>query len=163
VLVGARAVLIRGAAGSGKSRLALALIEAAQENACLGGLRFARLVGDDRVHVEAAGARLLVRPAPSLAGLIEVRSLGIRRLAHEGVAVVGWVIDLAAADAQRLPAADQRETVIAGVRLPRLAVASGQDALPAVLALLATADGDDGTGPAEAFAGGSARALAAEK
>jgi hypothetical protein len=77
------------------------------------------------------------------------------------------VIDLAAADAQRLPAADQRETVIAGVRLPRLAVASGQDALPAVLALLATADGGDGTGPAEALARGSAAGstagLAAEK
>ncbi len=47
VLVGARAVLIRGAAGAGKSRLAFALIEAGR----CGALPFARLVGDDRVHI----------------------------------------------------------------------------------------------------------------
>ena len=48
-LSGARAVLIRGAAGAGKSRLALALIEASQT----GLFPFARLVGDDRVHLRA--------------------------------------------------------------------------------------------------------------
>ena len=51
VLVGDRAVLIRGPSGSGKSALAYALIRAAE----IGG--FARLVGDDRVHVEAANGR----------------------------------------------------------------------------------------------------------
>ena len=76
MLVGARAVLIRGPAGSGKSRLALALLHAAKQ----GLMPFARLVADDRAHVEAAHGRLLVRPAPALAGLIEVRGLGIRRL-----------------------------------------------------------------------------------
>ena len=64
VLVGARAVLIRGPSGSGKSRLALALLHAARQ----GLLPFARLVADDRAHVEAAHGRLLVRPAPALAG-----------------------------------------------------------------------------------------------
>jgi HPr kinase/phosphorylase len=54
VLVGARAVLIRGPAGAGKSSLAYALIRAADA-----GLPFARLVGDDRVHVEAAHGRVL--------------------------------------------------------------------------------------------------------
>ena len=58
VLVGARAVLIRGPSGAGKSRLALDLIEAARA----GALLFARLVGDDRVHLEPIGGRLLVRP-----------------------------------------------------------------------------------------------------
>ena len=130
VLAGARAVLIRGASGTGKSRLALALVQAAQA----GSLPFARLVGDDRVHLEAQHERLLVRPAAALAGLIEVRGLGIRRLDHEPVAVVGLVVDLAADDAQRLPAAP--DTIISGVRLPRLAVAAGCDPLPGVLALL---------------------------
>ena len=133
VLAGARAVLIRGASGSGKSRLALALVQAAQA----GSLPFARLVGDDRVHLEAQHERLLVRPAAALAGLIEVRGLGIRRLDHEPVAVVGLVVDLAADDAERLPAAP--DTIISGVRLPRLAVAAGCDPLPGVLALLAGA------------------------
>ena len=130
VLAGARAVLIRGASGTGKSRLALALLQAAS-------LPFARLVGDDRVHLEAHHERLLVRPAAALAGLIEVRGLGIRQLDHEPVAMVGMVVDLAADDAERLPAA--QDTIIAGVRLPRLAVAAGSDPLPGVLAILSGA------------------------
>jgi HPr kinase/phosphorylase len=131
VLVGARAVLIRGPSGSGKSRLSLDLIQAA----CSGSPRFARLVGDDRVHVEAVHGRLLVRPAPSLAGLIEVRGVGIRKLPYEPGAVVGLVVDLAA-DAKRLPQAEQQRTELEGIGLARLAVAAGQPALPAVLAIL---------------------------
>jgi HPr kinase/phosphorylase len=130
VLTGARAVLIRGPAGAGKSRFALALIAAAQT----GLLQFARLVGDDRVHLEPSHGRLLVRPAATLAGLIELRGLGIRQLEHEPAAVVGLVVDLAAEDAERLPAAS--EAAIAGVRLPRLAVPTGVDPLPGVLALV---------------------------
>src|SRR5947209_968172 len=79
VLVGARAVLIRGPAGSGKSRLALDLIDAA----AAGLLPFGRLVADDRAHVEAVHGRLLVRPAARLAGLIEMRGLGLRRFPFE--------------------------------------------------------------------------------
>jgi len=134
VLAGARAVLIRGPAGAGKSRLVLALLDAAD----IGLLHVARLVGDDRVHLEACHGRLLVRPAAALAGLIEVRGSGIRRLPYEPVAVVGLVVDLAAADAERMPAAADRETTICDIRLPRLAVASGADPLPAVLAFVRT-------------------------
>jgi HPr kinase/phosphorylase len=130
VLAGARAVLIRGPAGAGKSQLALALIRAAQT----GLLRFARLVGDDRVHLEPWHGRLLVRPAAALAGLIEVHGLGIRRLEYEPAAVVGLVVDLAAQDAERLPAATA--TAIAGVSLPRLAVAPGAEGFAPVLAAL---------------------------
>ena len=135
VLIGAHAVLIRGRSGSGKSRLALALLEAA----ALGALPFARLVADDRAHVEAAHGRLLVRPAPALAGLIEVHGLGIRRVPHEAVARVGFVVELGANDAERLPARDQIEIDIEGVALPRLGVAAGADPLPIVLAHLKTA------------------------
>jgi serine kinase of HPr protein (carbohydrate metabolism regulator) len=131
VLVGARAVLIRGPSGSGKSRLALELIAAARG----GALRFARLVGDDRVHVEAAHGRLLVRPAPTLAGMIELRGAGILKLTHEPSAVVGLVVDLAAA-AERLPDVMLARTELEGIALARLAVAAGEQALPAVLALL---------------------------
>ncbi|MFA6268045.1 MAG: HPr kinase/phosphatase C-terminal domain-containing protein [Pseudolabrys sp.] len=130
VLVGATAVLIRGASGAGKSQLAFALIEAGRQ----GLLPFARLVADDRAVVEALNGRLLVRPAAPLAGLIEIRGLGIRRLPHEPVAVVGLVIDLGAADGERLPAPESGETAVSGVVLPRLAVAPGTDALPLVLA-----------------------------
>ena len=98
VLVGARAVLIQGPPGAGKSRLALALLSAAQT----GQLTFARLVADDRVLIEPVHGRLLARPAPVLAGLLEVRGLGIRRVPYEPVAVVGTVVELARSEERRV-------------------------------------------------------------
>jgi HPr kinase/phosphorylase len=131
VLVGARAVLIRGPSGAGKSRLALDLLDAARG----GRLAFARLIADDRAALEASHGRLLIRPASALAGLIEVRGLGIMRMPYEPVAVVGLVVDLAA-DAERLPAAGARQTVIEGIEIARVSVAPDAEALPVVLAAL---------------------------
>ena len=136
VLIGAHAVLIRGAAGSGKSSLALALTQAGQS----GTLPFTRLVGDDRVHVEAAHGRLLVRPAETLGGLIEIRGLGIRRLPFEPLAAVGLVIDLGAADAARLPAPDSAVTEVAAIAVPRLGVAACTDPFGVLVAALRTAE-----------------------
>jgi len=130
VLTGRRALLIRGPAGSGKSRLALALIEAARA----GQLPFARLVADDRVEVEARHGRLLLRAPETLAGLIEVRGVGIRRVPHESMAVAGWIVDLDAPDAERMPDLSAQSAEIEGVRLPRLALAAGADGLAAALA-----------------------------
>jgi len=132
VLVGAKAVLIRGPAGSGKSQLVWNLLNAAAQ----GVLPFARLVADDRVHVESRSGRLLARPPQALAGMIEIYGLGIRRVEFEALAAVGTVIDLAANDASRHPGA--LSTVVAGVTVPRLAVAAGMAALPMVLAALRT-------------------------
>ena len=67
--------------------------------------------------LEPANGRLLVRPAEALAGLIEVRGVGIRRLDHEPSAVVGLVVDLAAADAERLPETERQH---AGYRWHKL-------------------------------------------
>jgi HPr kinase/phosphorylase len=136
VLVGARAVLIRGAAGSGKSSLAFALIRAGET----GALPFARLVGDDRVHLEATHGRLLVRPAEALTSLIEIRGLGIRRVPFEPLAVVGLIVDLGATDAERLPRENSAVTEVAGVTLPRLAVAPGTDPVLLVFAALRTTE-----------------------
>ena len=130
VLVGAKAVLIRGPSGSGKSRLAWDLLQSA--------LPFSRLVIDDRAIVDAHAGRLLVRPAPALAGIIEIYGLGIRRLPFEPMAEVGLVVDLAAEDADRIPATTAETTTIAGVILPRLAIAAGMNGLPLVLAALRT-------------------------
>ena len=130
VLIGRKAVLIRGPAGSGKSQLVWDLLQSA--------LPFTRLVADDRAYVEACAGRLLVRPAPALAGMLEIRGLGIRRLPYEGVAAVGLVVDLAAEDAARQPGQEAGKAVIGGVSLPRLAVAPGMPALAMLLALLKT-------------------------
>lgn len=139
VLAGPKAVLIRGPSGSGKSLLAWNLINAASQRL----LTFTRLVGDDRVQVIAQSDQLLVRPAPELSGLIEIHGLGIRRLPFESIAVVGWVVDLATSDAARLPAAEAATAWIAGVTVPRLAVAPGMAVLPMVLAALRTSPAGD--------------------
>jgi hypothetical protein len=72
--------------------------------------------------------------------LIEVRGLGIRRLDYEPMAVVGLVVDLAAEDAERMPALS--EAVLLGVPVRRLALPAGGAPLTPVLALLRSPDGD---------------------
>jgi serine kinase of HPr protein (carbohydrate metabolism regulator) len=139
VLVGNRAVLIRGPSGSGKSRLAFDLILAGRA----GQIPAATLVGDDRVYLEAAQGQLMVRPARELAGLIEIRGLGIRRCDFAEQAAVGLVVDLAAADAERMPASGALFTSIDGVIIPRIPVDSAFQPLPVVVAALSTRPSDD--------------------
>lgn len=63
---GWRGVLIEGPSGAGKSTLALSVLAG----------RF-RLVADDRVVVWACGGQVFGRAPPPLAGLIEVRGVGV--------------------------------------------------------------------------------------
>lgn len=116
VLLDEAGVLIRGPSGSGKSALCLSLLD----RFFLEG-RHSRLVGDDRIRLEAHHGRLVARPHPALAGLIEIRGLGIRRLAtHAPAAVLRLVVDLVA-EAERLP--ETLETaLLLGVAVPRLAL-----------------------------------------
>ena len=137
VLVGNRAVLIRGPSGAGKSRLAFDLILAGRA----GQIALALLVGDDRVHLEAREDQLIVRPARELAGLIEIRGLGIRRCDFAEDAIVGLVADLNAADAERMPPQEALLTSIHGVNLPRIPVEAGYSALPLIVAWLTTTAG----------------------
>jgi HPr kinase/phosphorylase len=132
VLVGSRAVLIRGPSGSGKSRLAFDLILAGSA----GQIAKAVLVGDDRVFLEENNGQLIVRPSRELAGMIEIRGLGIRRCDFAEQAIVGLVVDLCAADAERMPPAEAMLTRISGVEIPRIPVGAGFSALPVVVAAL---------------------------
>jgi serine kinase of HPr protein (carbohydrate metabolism regulator) len=66
VAIDGRAVLIEGAPGTGKSSLALALID-----------RGAALVGDDGLTLSLRGASVWAAPPPNTAGLIEIRNVGI--------------------------------------------------------------------------------------
>lgn len=111
-LVGDAGVLIRGASGSGKSSLLLALIAAdSRRNA---------LVADDRVALAAHGGRVLATVPSALAGLIEVRGQGILQRPHVSPAVVDLVVDLLPpAACQRMPDPDAR-TGIVGIDLPLL-------------------------------------------
>jgi hypothetical protein len=86
-------VLIRGASGSGKSRLALALITAARARGA-----FSRLIGDDRIKLENCSGRLIARGHSHILGQIEQRGVGILRLPFLPAAVIRLVVDLAPAD-----------------------------------------------------------------
>jgi serine kinase of HPr protein (carbohydrate metabolism regulator) len=86
----------------------------------------------------ARDGQLLVQNVPELAGMIEIRGLGIRKMDSAVEAVVGVVVDLAATDADRLPPPKALKTTISGMELPRIPVAAGQNPLPLVLAFLTT-------------------------
>ena len=135
VKVGHRAVLIRGPSGAGKSRLAFDLIMAGRA----GLIDKTVLVGDDRIYLALVGNEIEARPAQILAGLIEIRGLGIRRCDFVEHATVGLVVDLAAADAVRLPPPEALFTSIFGVKIPRSPVGVGFSPLPLVVAALTTA------------------------
>jgi HPr kinase/phosphorylase len=132
VRAGDCAVLIRGPSGSGKSRLAFNLLLAGRA----GLIAPATLVGDDRVHVWTHEGGLMVRPASALAGLIEIRGLGIRRCDFAPEARIGLVVDLDAADAERLPPPDALQARIKGILIPRIPVKQGFSGLPLVIAAL---------------------------
>lgn len=136
VLIGERAVVIRGPSGSGKSTLALALLDAART----GLLPYARLVADDRVKLFSAHGRLLAAAPEAILGMIEVRGLGIRRADCEPLAAVGLIVDLAAEDGVRMPEANACQTEILSVKVPRLPVKKGEAAFPLLLAALTTTE-----------------------
>jgi hypothetical protein len=107
VAIDGRALMIEGAPGSGKSSLALALID-----------RGARLIGDDAVLLEAAGERLLASPHPRVAGLIEVRNVGLVPMPVLGGVPVALVLVLDPDAPRHVEAAETGER--AGVVVPLL-------------------------------------------
>ena len=120
---GPRAVLLRGCSGSGKSDLGLRLIDA-------GG----RLVADDQSELKRRGALIIVRSPPTIAGLIEVRGLGIVRVEALAEAPLALIADLAAPETiERLPERDKERLL--GLDLPRIAVAPFEVSAAAKVAL----------------------------
>ncbi len=111
-----RAVLIEGAPGSGKSSLALALID-----------RGALLIGDDGVTLEDREGRLWAMPPPNIAGLIEVRNVGLVPLPTAS-APLALVIRLDAAAPRFVDSAGSAKR--AGHRLPLIALDPGSPILP---------------------------------
>lgn len=115
VVIGEAGVLITGASGAGKSTLARTLVAAVRAEG-----QFAALVADDRVRLSRAGGRVVARPHPRIAGLLEVRGVGILQVPFEPAACLALVADLGDEPASRLPDAGQATTQLLGRDLPLL-------------------------------------------
>jgi HPr kinase/phosphorylase len=93
VAVDGAALLLRGPPGAGKSDLALRLIDAG-----------ARLVADDQVELRRSGRQILTRAPATLAGLVEIRGIGIVRVDALEEAPLALIVDLIlSGEVERLP------------------------------------------------------------
>ncbi len=133
IALGDKAALIRGPSGSGKSDLALRCIMHPPTSF---STTSALLVADDRVVLEKRGPSLIASPPSTLAGLIEVRGLGIYHLEHKSAVPVTLIVDLVPREhIERLPEATARTELLA-TTLPIIQLCS-HDASSAHKVLLA--------------------------
>ena len=99
-------VLIRGPSGSGKSDLALRLIDDG-----------AGLIADDQVVIKAVGQELYLSPPDSLSGLIEVRGVGVIKIGYVRDIRLCLIIELDPSnDIQRIPTIE--EELIKNIPVP---------------------------------------------
>jgi len=123
IAIDGRAVLLRGASGSGKSDLALRLIDAG-----------ARLIADDQSELHRHGDAIIARAPVTIAGLVEVRGIGIFRLDALAEAPVALIVDLVPSETlERLPV--RRTETILGLTLPLIALAPFEASAAAKLRL----------------------------
>lgn len=122
VAIDGRAVLITGSSGSGKSDLALRLLD-----------RGFRLVSDDQTLVSRDGERLVADAPPNIAGKLEVRGIGIVEMDRVSEVPVALLVELTS-DMERLPD-DNRERVILGVKLPFVTIDAMTASAPSKVSL----------------------------
>ncbi|MCJ7422199.1 HPr kinase/phosphorylase [Sphingomicrobium astaxanthinifaciens] len=109
VAIHGNAVLFLGASGSGKSDLALRLID-----------RGHQLIADDRTIVHLDHDALHASPPPTIAGKLEARGVGILDLPHVADVPVALAIGLDS-PIERFPL-DEKEMTLLGCRVPLLAL-----------------------------------------
>ena len=122
VAVDGRAVLIAGPSGSGKSDLALRLLD-----------RGFTLVSDDQTILKRDGDRLLATAPPTIAGKLEIRGIGIVEMERVSDIPVALVVELTS-DLTRLPD-DSNERPILGVKLPLISIDALTASAPSKVAL----------------------------
>jgi HPr kinase/phosphorylase len=123
IVIAGGAILLRGPSGAGKSDLALRLIDAG-----------ARLLADDQAELRRAGEQILVRAPTAVAGLIEVRGIGILRLDTIEAAPLSLLVDLVpSSEIERLP--ESRFEEVLGLSIPLIALAAFEASAAAKLRL----------------------------
>ena len=122
VAMDGRAALITGPSGSGKSDLALRLLD-----------RGFTLVSDDQTLVKRDRDRLLASAPPNIAGKLEIRGIGIVEMDTVTDIPVALLVELTS-DIQRLPD-DSRERPILGVSLPLISIDAMTASAPSKVAL----------------------------
>jgi len=125
VAIDGRAVLIEGRSGSGKSDLALRLID-----------RGAKLVSDDYTVLVRERDRLLAQPPATIAGRIEVRGIGIVEMPHSERVPVALVVCLADT-IDRMPEEGNTRS-IAGIAVPSIALNGHEASAPVKVGLALT-------------------------
>ena len=120
VAIEGRALAISGPPGSGKSSLALALID-----------RGAQLIGDDAVTLRLINEGIVAVPPPNIAGKLEIHGVGIVNFPLAPPTPLALILQLGS-DGDRLPDVIKREEVF-GISIPTLAFAPG-DIAPALRA-----------------------------
>jgi len=124
VSIDGRGVLILGAPNSGKTSLALALID-----------RGAGLIGDDGVAISDEEGRVMASPPPNITGMIEVRNIGIVQMPCNS-APLCLILELDKEAPRFIDEADSRE--LAGQSIPMIKFKPG-DAVQAIRAEMALA------------------------
>jgi serine kinase of HPr protein (carbohydrate metabolism regulator) len=109
VALDGRAVLISGPSGSGKSDLALRLID-----------RGYTLVSDDQTIIQRDGERLIASAPPTIAGKLEIRGIGIVDMETASDVPIALYVELTS-EIMRLPD-DRRERPVLGINLPLVSV-----------------------------------------
>jgi serine kinase of HPr protein (carbohydrate metabolism regulator) len=122
VALDGRAVLISGPSGSGKSDLALRMLD-----------RGFTLVSDDRTIVRKEGERLVASAPDTIKGKLEIRGVGIVEMESETDVPVALVVELTS-DIQRLPD-DSRGRLILGIAIPLISVDAMTASAPSKVAV----------------------------
>jgi len=122
VAIDGRAVLLTGPSGSGKSDLALRLLD-----------RGFALVSDDQTVVKRRGDRLIASAPPAIAGKLEIRGIGIVEMETVGDVPVALIVELTG-EIPRLPD-DSRDRPILGVALPIVSIDAMTASAPSKVAL----------------------------
>lgn len=127
VAIAGRGVLIAGPSGSGKSDLALRLID-----------RGAILVADDQTELTAMDKRLLATVPATIAGKIEARGIGIVDMKHQADTPVALLIDLVST-VEHMPEGRMRE--LGGISIPAVAIKPFEASAPVKVELALKAFG----------------------